>query len=223
MYGILNAKEEIFITDWWMCPEIYLKRPAKDRLDYRLDELLFKKAKEGVKIYILLFKEVKFAIGLVSGRVKKVLTENSPNILVLRHPLNSSTNPLQMTMWSHHEKMVIIDQQVAFSGGIDLCYGRYDDELHRLVDLGAQQNKLELNTDQTTTVNNSEIIYNSFDQGLKSAIHSITTNTITILNQMNDRRPNTMSDTESQSGKLKRSKRFRKSILKRFNHFKQVS
>lgn len=21
------AKDEIFITDWWMCPQIYLKRP----------------------------------------------------------------------------------------------------------------------------------------------------------------------------------------------------
>ena len=96
MYGILNAKEEIFITDWWLCPEIYLKRPAQNRLDYRLDELLIKKAKEGVKIYVLLFKEVKFAIGLVSGRVKRVLTQNTPNILVLRHPLNSNTNPLKM-------------------------------------------------------------------------------------------------------------------------------
>ena len=43
-------------------------------------------------------------------------------------------------LWSHHEKMVIIDQSLAFMGGIDLCFGRWDDDLHRLVDLGRKEN-----------------------------------------------------------------------------------
>jgi phospholipase D1/2 len=29
--------------------------------------------------------------------------------------------------------MVIIDQKIAFIGGIDLCFGRWDDEYMRLV------------------------------------------------------------------------------------------
>ena len=33
---------------------------------------------------------------------------------------------------SHHEKIVVVDQQVAFVGGLDLCLGRYDDQNHRL-------------------------------------------------------------------------------------------
>jgi phospholipase D1/2 len=37
------AKEEIFITDWWLCPEIFLKRPSED-LQYRLDKILLKKS-----------------------------------------------------------------------------------------------------------------------------------------------------------------------------------
>ena len=28
--------------------------------------------------------------------------------------------------WAHHEKLLIIDQLIAFVGGVDLCYGRYD-------------------------------------------------------------------------------------------------
>jgi phospholipase D1/2 len=52
MMTINNAKEEIFISDWWLCPEIYLRRPAND-LQFRLDKILLKKSKEGVKIYIL--------------------------------------------------------------------------------------------------------------------------------------------------------------------------
>ena len=132
MNGLNNAKEEIFITDWWLCPELFLKRPTDD-LQYRLDKILLKKAKEGVKIYILLFKEITFALGLImSSRAKSVLTQNgkNPNIKVLRHPEHT---PSGVFLWSHHEKCVIIDQSVAFVGGIDLCFGRWDDDMHRYV------------------------------------------------------------------------------------------
>jgi phospholipase D1/2 len=37
-------------------------------------------------------------------------------------------------LWSHHEKIVIIDQKVAFTGGLDLGYGRMDDNLHLISD-----------------------------------------------------------------------------------------
>ena len=37
-------------------------------------------------------------------------------------------------MWSHHEKTVVIDQTLAFVGGIDLCYGRWDTHEHPLND-----------------------------------------------------------------------------------------
>lgn len=57
MLALNNAREEIFIGAWWLSPELFLKRPTYD-LQYRLDQILLKKANEGVKIYILLFKEV---------------------------------------------------------------------------------------------------------------------------------------------------------------------
>lgn len=38
------AKEEIFITDWWLSPEIYLKRPVIDGHHWRLDNVLKRKA-----------------------------------------------------------------------------------------------------------------------------------------------------------------------------------
>lgn len=38
------AKEEIFITDWWLSPEIYLKRRILNYENWRLDRLLQKKA-----------------------------------------------------------------------------------------------------------------------------------------------------------------------------------
>ena len=65
MHALNEAREEIYIADWWLCPELYLKRPNND-LQYRLDKILLKKAREGVKVYVLLFKEVDFLLGLVS-------------------------------------------------------------------------------------------------------------------------------------------------------------
>uniref|UniRef100_W5N7K7 Phospholipase D2 n=1 Tax=Lepisosteus oculatus TaxID=7918 RepID=W5N7K7_LEPOC len=38
-----QAREEIFITDWWLSPEIYLKRPATSHY-WRLDQILKRKA-----------------------------------------------------------------------------------------------------------------------------------------------------------------------------------
>lgn len=41
------AKEEIYICDWWLSPEIYLKRPALVGDHWRLDRVLERKAVSG--------------------------------------------------------------------------------------------------------------------------------------------------------------------------------
>ncbi|KAF6728882.1 Phospholipase D2 [Oryzias melastigma] len=127
-----QAKEEIFITDWWLSPEIFLKRPATDN-HWRLDELLKRKAKQGVKVCVLLYKEVEVALGINSEHSKRTLMDLDPNIKVMRHPDHLSSVVL---LWAHHEKTVAIDQTVAFVGGIDLAFGRWDDSQYRLTDLG---------------------------------------------------------------------------------------
>jgi len=35
-------------------------------------------------------------------------------------------------LYSHHEKMVVIDNMVGFMGGLDLCFGRMDTQKHHL-------------------------------------------------------------------------------------------
>lgn len=37
-------------------------------------------------------------------------------------------------MQAHHEKFIVIDYEVAFIGGLDLCYGRWDEKQHPLAD-----------------------------------------------------------------------------------------
>ncbi|XP_053428701.1 phospholipase D1 isoform X1 [Nycticebus coucang] len=129
-----EAKEEIFITDWWLSPEIFLKRPVVEGNRWRLDCILKRKAQQGVRIFIMLYKEVELALGINSEYSKRTLMRLHPNIKVMRHPDHVSSS---VYLWAHHEKLVIIDQSVAFVGGIDLAYGRWDDHEHRLTDVGS--------------------------------------------------------------------------------------
>uniref|UniRef100_A0A3P8RYK0 Phospholipase n=1 Tax=Amphiprion percula TaxID=161767 RepID=A0A3P8RYK0_AMPPE len=134
-----QAKEEIFITDWWLSPEVFLKRPATDN-HWRLDEILKRKAEQGVKVCVLLYKEVELALGINSDHSKRTLMNMHPNIKVMRHPDHLSS---VVFLWAHHEKMVAIDQTVAFVGGIDLAFGRWDDSHYQLTDLGLTETHSE--------------------------------------------------------------------------------
>ncbi|XP_004675021.1 PREDICTED: phospholipase D1 isoform X2 [Condylura cristata] len=129
-----EAKEEIFITDWWLSPEIFMKRPVVEGNRWRLDCILKRKAQQGVRIFIMLYKEVELALGINSEYSKRTLMRLHSNIKVMRHPDHVSSS---VYLWAHHEKLVIIDQSVAFVGGIDLAYGRWDDNEHRLTDVGS--------------------------------------------------------------------------------------
>uniref|UniRef100_A0A671T2U7 Phospholipase n=1 Tax=Sinocyclocheilus anshuiensis TaxID=1608454 RepID=A0A671T2U7_9TELE len=128
-----EAKEEIFITDWWLSPEIFLKRPVVEGNRWRLDWILKRKAVR-VRIFVMLYKEVELALGINSEYSKRTLMRLHPNMKVMRHPDHVSSS---VYLWAHHEKIVVIDQSVAFVGGIDLAYGRWDDREHRLTDVGS--------------------------------------------------------------------------------------
>jgi phospholipase D1/2 len=36
--------------------------------------------------------------------------------------------------WAHHEKLCVVDGKLAFMGGLDLCYGRWDTNQHSIAD-----------------------------------------------------------------------------------------
>ncbi|GAV58550.1 PLDc domain-containing protein/PLDc_2 domain-containing protein, partial [Cephalotus follicularis] len=129
--SIEGARSEIFITGWWLCPELYLRRPFKSHYSSQLDALLEVKAKQGVQIYVLLYKEVALALKINSSYSKRKLLSIHENVRVLRYPNHFSTG---IYLWSHHEKLVIIDYKICFIGGLDLCFGRYDTTEHRVGD-----------------------------------------------------------------------------------------
>ncbi|XP_052155891.1 phospholipase D zeta 1-like [Oryza glaberrima] len=130
--SIEQAKSEIFITGWWLCPELFLRRPFQHHGSSRLDALLEARAKQGVQIYILLYKEVALALKINSLYSKQKLLNIHENVKVLRYPDHFSSG---VYLWSHHEKIVIVDNQVCYLGGLDLCFGRYDNSAHKLSDV----------------------------------------------------------------------------------------
>lgn len=139
-----RAKETIYIEDWWLSPELFLRRPPYYNQEWRLDQVLKRRAEAGVKIYIIVYKEVAQAVSCNSAHTKHALHSLCPpgtpghgNISVLRHPdHNVFENAGDMTFyWAHHEKFIVIDFALAFIGGLDLCFGRWDNRQHPLADI----------------------------------------------------------------------------------------
>ncbi|ROV90661.1 hypothetical protein VPNG_10118 [Cytospora leucostoma] len=139
-----NAKETIYIEDWWLSPELFLRRPPYYNQEWRLDQVLKRRAEAGVKIYVIVYREVEAAITCNSAHTKHALQALCPkgspgygNINIMRHPdHNVFENAADMTFyWAHHEKFIVIDYEMAFIGGLDLCFGRWDNHQHQLSDL----------------------------------------------------------------------------------------
>ncbi|TGZ82764.1 phospholipase D [Ascodesmis nigricans] len=129
--AISMAKDVIYIHDWWLSPELYLRRPAAVSQKWRLDRLLQKKAQEGVKIFVIVYRNIGAAIPIDSSYTKYSLLDLHPNIYVQRSPNQIRQ---QTFFWAHHEKILIVDHMIAFVGGIDLCFGRWDTPQHSVVD-----------------------------------------------------------------------------------------
>ncbi|GKU13535.1 unnamed protein product [Fusarium langsethiae] len=129
--AINMARDVIYIHDWWLSPELYMRRPAAISQKWRLDRLLQKKAREGVKVFVIVYRNVEAAIPIDSEYTKFSLLNLHPNIFVQRSPNQFKKNQF---FFAHHEKICIVDHDVAFVGGIDLCFGRWDCPQHPIVD-----------------------------------------------------------------------------------------
>lgn len=97
--AILLAKRTIHIHDWWLSPELYLRRPPAENEEWRLDRLLQRKAREGVKIYVIVYREVSDSFTPVdSTHTKTSLRSLHENVQIQRSPSHTSTGTI---LWSH--------------------------------------------------------------------------------------------------------------------------
>ncbi|KAF2006009.1 phospholipase D [Amniculicola lignicola CBS 123094] len=129
--AISMARDVIYIHDWWLSPELYMRRPAAISQKWRLDRLLQRKAQEGVKVFVIMYRNINTAIPIDSEYSKFSLLDLHPNVFVQRSPNQIRQNTF---FWAHHEKICVIDHTIAFCGGVDLCFGRWDTPQHTVVD-----------------------------------------------------------------------------------------
>jgi phosphatidylserine/phosphatidylglycerophosphate/cardiolipin synthase-like enzyme len=133
---IQEAKYEIVICDWMFSPEFPLTRPLTGgsnlaNASNRILNLLGDAANNrNVNVYILLYKEF-VTLYNDAERAKAVMESLTPvtkKIKVICH------NEKFASLWSHHEKMVIIDRHFGMMGGLDIAWGRWDNEEVALFD-----------------------------------------------------------------------------------------
>lgn len=157
--AICNAKHLIYIAGWSVCTRIPLLRDSTRRKrngdDINLGELLIKKAKEGVRVLMLVWDDRTSLKLLKRDGVMATHDEDTESyfentgvhcVLCPRNPESGQSIVKELevsTMFTHHQKIVVVDSKipggishkrriVSFVGGIDLCDGRYDTPCHSI-------------------------------------------------------------------------------------------
>lgn len=152
--AISNAQRFIYIAGWSLYTEIALVR--NEATGTKLGDLLKKKAKDGVRVLLLVWDDRTSVNVLREAGLMATHDEETDNffrfsgvhcVLCPRNPddKRSIYQGIKIsTMFTHHQKTVIVDSEMAghsgsekrtivsFVGGIDLCGGRYDTQEHPL-------------------------------------------------------------------------------------------
>ncbi|KAG5248481.1 phospholipase delta [Salix suchowensis] len=149
-HAILEAHNLIYIVGWSVYHRVKLVREPTKPLpaggELTLGELLKYKSEEGVRVVMLIWddKTSHDTFCLKMAKTKKFFKHSSVHcVLAPRYASNKLSVFKQQvvgTLFSHHQKCVILDTQssgnnrkiTSFIGGLDLCDGRYDTPEHRL-------------------------------------------------------------------------------------------
>ncbi|KAF3440357.1 hypothetical protein FNV43_RR18641 [Rhamnella rubrinervis] len=157
-YAISEAHHLIYLVGWSIYHKVKLvrepTRPLPRGGDLNLGELLKYKSEEGVRVLLLVWDDKtshdKFFIKMQGvmethdEETRKFFKHSSVNCVVApryaSNKLGLFKQQLVGTIFTHHQKCVIVDTQAqgnnrritAFLGGLDLCLGRYDTPEHRI-------------------------------------------------------------------------------------------
>ncbi|KAK9076718.1 hypothetical protein SSX86_005052 [Deinandra increscens subsp. villosa] len=149
--AIRQARRLIYITGWSIFHKVQLVRYGAKARDSILGDLLKSKSEEGVRVLLLVWDDPtsKSFFGYKTEGVMQTHDEetraffknSSVQVLLCPRsiPKSSWTKKDAETIYSHHQKTVIVDADagikrriMAFVGGLDLCVGRYDTPEHSL-------------------------------------------------------------------------------------------
>ncbi|KAH1266828.1 Phospholipase D delta [Glycine soja] len=152
-YAISEAHHMVYLVGWSIYHKVRLvrepTRPLPRGGDLTLGELLKYKSEEGVRVLLLVwddktshdkvFLKTAGVMGTHDEETRKFFKHSSVMCVLSPRGL-SSKEWVVGTVFTHHQKCVIVDTQAAgnnrkitaFIGGLDLCDGRYDTPEHRL-------------------------------------------------------------------------------------------
>lgn len=122
--AMLAATSEICILGWQVNWDAMLKPGL------RLYDVLLAAAKKKVKIYVMPWNDTKPML-TYDAQTKTILESinNHPEVdsIQVHVILSDAMATKNGAYFSHHQKQVVLDRRIAYVGGIDLAYGRYDD------------------------------------------------------------------------------------------------
>ncbi|KAJ0234735.1 C2 domain-containing protein [Hirschfeldia incana] len=138
-HSILEAHHIVYVIGWSIFHKVKLVREHSPRLpnggDLSLGDLLKYKSQEGVRTGVMQTHD---------EETRKFFRRSSVSCVLSPRYASSKLSIFKQqvvgTVFSHHQKCVIVDTQAsgnnrkiaAFIGGLDLCDGRYDTPEHRL-------------------------------------------------------------------------------------------
>ncbi|KAL3514815.1 hypothetical protein ACH5RR_027532 [Cinchona calisaya] len=159
-HAISEAHHLVYIVGWSIYHKVKLVREASKALpnggNLSLGELLKHKSQEGVRVLLLvwddktshshskLFINTEGVMQTHDEETRKFFKHSSVTCVLSPRYASSKLSIFKQqvvgTLYTHHQKCVIVDTQAhgsnrkitAFIGGLDLCDGRYDTPQHRL-------------------------------------------------------------------------------------------
>ncbi|KAK1304551.1 Phospholipase D beta 1 [Acorus calamus] len=151
--AITQARHMIYITGWSVYHLVKLVRDAGPQFDLTLGELLKRKSQEGVRVLLLVWDDPtsRSILGYKTDglmqthdeETRRFFKRSSVHVLLCPREAGKRHSFFKQkevgAIYTHHQKTVIIDADagnkrkiVAFVGGLDLCFGRYDTPRHPL-------------------------------------------------------------------------------------------
>ncbi|WP_313389473.1 phospholipase D-like domain-containing protein [Achromobacter aegrifaciens] len=125
--AIRGAQSFIMIADWQMDYDVELERRGEDGHPGRLSSLLADAIQRGVHVRILLYDSISAFLDTHDDTTQDMLhglPKGKGSIRVMLQYPNAGR--IANTLFSHHQKFVLVDGKKAFLGGIDLAYGRWE-------------------------------------------------------------------------------------------------
>lgn len=123
-----QANKEVYIAGWQINWDAMLARGV------RLYDVVYRVAKRGVDFYVMPWDDAnpiqtyetqtKTVLESINGRLRSERVSGAGTVTVMSAGTQSDRNS---QYFSHHQKQVLVDQAIAYVGGMDIAYGRYDD------------------------------------------------------------------------------------------------